>query len=109
MADVSAETVLDAAVVSVLELSFLPHAESANTAMANVAMLDFDPYIGIVPLPLPIGDQEKTARMIHAVFHFVGESGKNRTHCGFSDGAFACHQREEKRPVEHISARGSKS
>jgi len=57
MADVSAETVLDAAVVSVLELSFLLHAVSANTAMAKVAMLDFDPFIDIAPLP--IGDQEK--------------------------------------------------
>jgi len=73
---------------------------SANTAMANVAMLDFDSYINIVPLPLPIGDQEKkTAPMIDTVFRFVGESGKNRTHRGFLDGAFACHQREEKCPV----------
>jgi hypothetical protein len=107
MADVSAETVLDAAVVSVLELSFLLHAVSANTAIANVAMLDFDPFINIVPLPL--GDQEKTAPMIDAVVRFVSESGKNRTHRRFFDGAFACHQREEKCPVEHISARGSKS
>jgi hypothetical protein len=61
MADVSAETVLDAAVVSVLELSFLLHAVSANTAMANVAMLDFDPFINIVPLPpLPIRESRKT-------------------------------------------------
>jgi hypothetical protein len=109
MADVSAETVLDAAVVSALELSFLLHAVSANTAMANVAMLDFDPFINIVPLPLPIWDQEKTAPMIDAVFRFVSESGKNRTHRSFFDGAFACHQHEEKCPVEHISARGSKS
>jgi len=58
MADVSAETVLDAAVVSVLALSFLLHAVSANTAMANVTMLDFDPFIDIAPLP--IGDQEKS-------------------------------------------------
>jgi hypothetical protein len=47
--------------------------------------------------------------MIDAAFRFAGESGKNRTHRGFFDGAFACHQREEKRPVEHISARESKS
>jgi hypothetical protein len=60
MAEVSAETVLDAAVVSVLELSFLLHAVSANTAMANVAMLDLDPFINIVPLPpSPSGNQEK--------------------------------------------------
>jgi len=109
MADVSAETVLDAAVVSVLALSFLLHAVSANTAMANVAMPDFDPFINIVLLPLPVGDQEKTAPMIDAVFRFVSESGKNRTHRGFSDVAFACHKRKEKCPVEHISPRGSKS
>jgi hypothetical protein len=60
MADVSAETVLDAAVVSVLELSFLLHAVSANTAMANIAMLDLDPFINIVPLPpLPIRESRK--------------------------------------------------
>jgi len=43
--------VLDAAVVSVLELSFLLHAVSASTAMANVANLPLDSLINIVPLP----------------------------------------------------------
>jgi len=62
---------------------------SANTAMANVAMLDFDSYINIVPLPLPIGIKKKNRSMIDTVFRFVGESGKNRTHRGFLDGAFA--------------------
>jgi hypothetical protein len=63
MADVSAETVLDAAVVSVLELSFLLHAVSASTAMANVANLPLDPLINIVPLlPLPIRGPRKKHR-----------------------------------------------
>ena len=62
MADVSAETVLDAAVVSVLELSFLLHAASASAAMASVAILYFDSLINIVRLPpFPIrGPKKKT-------------------------------------------------
>jgi hypothetical protein len=101
MADVSAETVLDAAVVSVLELSFLLHAVSASTAMANVANLPLDPLINIVPpSPSPSGDQEKnTTPMIDAAFHFVGESGKNRTHRRFFPAALACRHRGETRPV----------
>jgi hypothetical protein len=72
MADVSAETVLDAAVVSVLELSFLLHAVSASAAMVSVANLPLDPLINIVlSLPSPFGDQEKnTALMIDAAFSF---------------------------------------
>jgi hypothetical protein len=97
MADVSTETVLDAGVVSVLELSFLLHAVSVNTATANVAMLDFDPFINIVPLPpLPVGNQENTALMIDVVFWFVGEAGKNRTRRSFLASAFECHQRQSE-------------
>jgi hypothetical protein len=39
MVDVSAETVLEAAVVSTAELSFLLHAASANAPMASAATL----------------------------------------------------------------------
>jgi hypothetical protein len=51
MADVSAETVLEAAVVSTAELSFLLHAASANAAMASVATLYPDPFLNIFPSP----------------------------------------------------------
>jgi predicted TIM-barrel fold metal-dependent hydrolase len=51
MVDVSAETVLEAAVVSTAELSFLLHAASANAAMASVATLYPDPFLNIVLLP----------------------------------------------------------
>jgi hypothetical protein len=53
MADVSAETVLDAAVVSVALLSFFAHAVSASDTMASVATLDPDPFINILLLPSP--------------------------------------------------------
>jgi hypothetical protein len=47
IAEVSTETVLEAAVVSTAELSFLLHAASANAAMASVATLYPDPFLNI--------------------------------------------------------------
>src|SRR6195256_3165008 len=58
MADVSAETVLEAAVVSTAELSFLLHAPSANAAMPSDATLYPDPFLSIVLLP-PSGSRKR--------------------------------------------------
>jgi hypothetical protein len=79
MAEVSAETVLEAAVVSTAELSFLLHPASANAAMASVATLYSDPVLNIVLLP-PFMVVKKAAPFAAASFLFAGVSGKKRTH-----------------------------
>jgi hypothetical protein len=78
MVDVSAETVLEAAVVSTAELSFLLHAASANAAMASVATLYPDPFLNIVLLP-PCGVEKKAAPFVAASFVCARVSGKKRT------------------------------
>src|SRR5712675_821071 len=78
MADVSAETVLEAAIVSTAELSFLLHAASANAAMASVATLYPDPFLNI-SFSLPQG-RERGRSIVAAPFVFGGVSGKKRTH-----------------------------
>src|SRR5712675_239264 len=78
MADVSAETVLEAAIVSTAELSFLLHAASANAAMAIVATLYPDPFLNI-SFSLPQG-RERGRSIVAAPFVSGGVSGKKRTH-----------------------------
>jgi hypothetical protein len=70
MVDVSAETVLEAAVVSTAELSFLLHAASASAAMASVATLYPDPFLNIVLLP-PFRVEKKAAPFVGAFFVFA--------------------------------------
>jgi hypothetical protein len=70
MVDVSAETVLEAAVVSTAELSFLLHAASANPAMTSVATLYPDPFLNIVLL-LPFRVEKRAARFVAASFVFA--------------------------------------
>jgi hypothetical protein len=63
MADVSADIVLDAPVVSVVLASFFAHAASVTAAIANAPTVSLDPFVHIVLLlPSPSQGQEKKPR-----------------------------------------------
>jgi hypothetical protein len=69
-----ADTVLEAAVVSTAELSFLLHAASANAAMVSVAAAYPDPFLNMsFSLPPEPG---KAAPFVAASFIFARVSGQ---------------------------------
>jgi len=74
--------VLDAAVESVLALSFLLQAAMANVATASVKTFDLVPLINIVTSPSPLGGNQMKRRLLVVGGELCsgGVSGKNRTH-----------------------------
>ena len=81
-AAVSPAMVLDAAVESVLELSFLLQPAMVSVATASVKTFDLVPLINIVTSPSPLGGIQIKRRLISSAASFCsgGVSGKNRTH-----------------------------
>jgi hypothetical protein len=91
IAEVSADIVLDAAVVSTALFSFFAHAVIARAVTASVAILD--PDVIIVP-PTP-ESQEKPASIIEAAIVVLSEhQGKKYTHqSSFTSAVEECRRR----------------